>query len=759
MTSGAERMAATRARRRAAGQPIEDLHTMGLRVARWRMKQRELAREAAAAAAPRPRPRKRRASEAPQAAPAGHPANVLAGTPAPAERRFWGIDGEGCGRDRQGRQRYRLLCMGDDVTRRELFTGKPLTTTQCVEFILSAPAGVILAGFAFGYDVTQILRTQLNPERVKHLFTERMPPEDAPAEERKGLSPYTYWTSPDTGAAFGFNYISGSHFRVCRLRRVRRSAPDGSWTREAIEPVPGSARTVWETFGFFQKKFATALTDFGIGDARERALIARNKAERAEFKRITRGIRRYCAMECALLARMMETLRKACLAVEIKPRQWAGAGRLAAALHQARHTATRREIEAWLPSGVLMFAQAAYYGGRFEIAYHGRVPGPVFEHDIKSAYPANMRELPCLVHGRWRYHDAAGIRRAYDAGALCVATVQFRHEWKRGGGWLCGLPFRSKHGTLSWPIEAQGTYWSPELRSAERLGAGYRWGSGWQYLPECQCRPFDWIEPLYRYRQSLGGSAAGYPIKLAINALYGKLAQRAGARSWTNHVWAGLVTALTRAQLNAAIAPAQPAICMLATDGVYARERLDVPIGGDLGQWELQEHASGLFIVQPGIYWPGDGQPARLKSRGVAKAFFTDGRRTRLFEDAWQRYHERCARQAELDGRLTTLEVADRPMVKLPVRLFTGLALAHARGKPELAGRWSEEPREFKFDWHAKRAWGRWEPGPCVHSYPLPGGPDWISLSHLADAELVNLMDGGDAEFSEQPDVWEWLPQ
>src|SRR5205085_4382323 len=82
-----------------------------------------------------------------------------------SERPFVGCDGEGCSTDAQGRQLYMLFRIGD----RELFTGTALTTEDLLAFICDAPGDCILVGFAFGYDVTMILR-DLPEGQARKLF-------------------------------------------------------------------------------------------------------------------------------------------------------------------------------------------------------------------------------------------------------------------------------------------------------------------------------------------------------------------------------------------------------------------------------------------------------------------------------------------------------------------------------------------------------------------------------------------------------------
>lgn len=682
-------------------------------------------------------------------------------------RDFWGIDGEGITTP-GGDHRYMLMCAGDDVHTRELYTGKELTTEQCLEFILSLPADVTLVGFSFGYDVTKILQN-LNPERRRDLLTDKSPPKIAKLGNVTWLqgqrkSPYTYWRGE-----YGLEYLPGNYLRVCRIAQHKKTmaGTDIEWITS--KPVPGSVRTIYEAFGFFQKKFAQSLDDFAVGTKKERKLIAKNKAERAVFHRVTREIRRYCALECALLARMMGQLRSAAYASGIYPRTWNGAGKFASALHTSRHTMTKADVQQTVPSPVWDHAEAAYYGGRFECPRVGFLPGPVFEYDINSAYPAAMRELPCLVHGRWEYLDGGSIRAAYKRGALLVADVAYAHREPCRG--MCGLPHRhggddriyaKVAGSLCWPVEGRGVYWSPELRSAEKLGARFSFASGWVYRRECECVPFDWIEPLYLERKRLGKSTAGYPLKLAINALYGKLAQRVGNPRWQNPIWAGLTTAITRAKLNDAVAANPDIIAMIATDGIYclgeprtSLNPLGLHLSDDLGGWELTRHETGLFVVQPGLYWgENGGEVAKLKTRGMSRGFFQDKAIRRRFERAWEAFRSDPVHETARD-----VQPAGAPSVMVPLRLFVGLRQAAAWGKDELAGQWQDSERELSFKWGAKRVYGRWQEGPHVKTLPIYGNRSWRSAVYNPEAGLmegdIDAIDGLD----EQPDAWLWLTE
>jgi hypothetical protein len=629
-----------------------------------------------------------------------------------------GIDGEGYGANRQGQQHYALLSASGGM--RPLYKrGRHLTTLECLDWLCGLPGGrpdsPLLVGFSFGYDATQILR-DLPSERLIRLFEDK--------EGGEGKSRYT-WFGP-----YAIEYLPKNYLRVARTKIVDRINPVTGERYTTRQRVENSARTIYETFGFFQQSFLSALKSFEIG-AEHWDLIERNKNLRSEFSSITPEVKEYCRVECELLASLMEEFRRVCHAAGIFPRTWNGAGKLSAYLHSKFETITAAALETLVPPEVRQLAADAYYGGRFEVTRIGEVPGPVHEADIGSAYPSAMRGLPCLLHGQWRQFWGKPPSRS-----LHVAYVAFRHPRTAP---ICGLPIRQKDGRLFWPRQGQGVYWSMELRSARKLGAAIRYTMGWAYERRCECHVFDWVDDLFRQRRALGKDKRGYPLKLGLNSLYGKLAQRVGTPKWGNFIWAGLITAHTRAVLNAAASQSPSDVIMFATDAIFSKVRLDLPYGDGLGQWEAKAHER-LFIVQPGIYFGA----SRPKTRGVPSSLFAEHIPT--FERDWRAW-------ATLFKDMT-----GPPVVAIPVKLFTGLRLAHARGKPETAGKWTNDDREYSFDWSRKR--GRdpiWETPLCVLTKPAAGAPDLVSVPHPENAAW-SLLNADRMEFEEQPDHVDMSP-
>lgn len=669
------------------------------------------------------------------------------------ERPFVGIDGEGAGTDEHGRQLYMLLRAGD----RELFTGKPLSTRECLGFLAGLPKGPLYVGFSIGYDITMMLR-DLPRERVMRLLDERR------MDHRNWMF----------HAGFAIQWLPKNYISIGRSYHARD--PDGRMVERILK---GSVRTFYEVFGFFQKSFLKVLHEFDVGSLADRETIERNKAARGNFAGegltddmfcpfLTQNERDYCALEVGFLAELMEQFRQLCYGAGIRPRTWNGAGKLSAALHRDHDTITAQRVAEVMPthcecpacvSGTLpAMASRAYYGGRFETTRHGPVEAPdfcahgpnlpyLYEYDIRSAYPAEMVKLPCLEHGRWLAQSPRELAQLPDD-ALFIAPVRFKHVFD-GRPNLCGLPVRQKDGRIFWPVEGNGVYWSTELRAAALLGCRVRYtGPGWLFIRGCECRPFDWLERLYRYRQSLGGSLRGYPIKLGINGTYGKLVQRVGEPKWSNLIWGGLITAGTRGQLMRAAAHNPEAVIMLATDGLFSREPLPLDIGPNLGQWEVSRHAR-LLIVQPGVYFGA----SRPKTRGVSPSFFhredAGGEPyTMRFERAWREFA--AARHGS--------DPVKTPGVSLPVRLFVGTKQAYRRGKLETAGRWVEADRLFSYRWTGKRGAAlAWE-GETGWSWPAPGSATLANYPHKGDAALLEAFDIEHGELDDQPDYFDLSP-
>lgn len=622
-------------------------------------------------------------------------------------RRFVGIDGEGG--NINGCHEYLLLRAGNHT----LVTGKPLTPDECLAFIADLPTGdTIYVGYFFDYDVTMILR-DWPEERIRRLVNREA------RTVTKGGKTYTY--AVDYGG-YQVDYIPRKEFKVRRVLPGK----DGKNTYSKWVSVN-------DVGSFFQCSFVKALTEWDIGTAEQRDAIADGKDRRADFGQLDADTDEYNALEIDLLQQLMTAFRQVCTDVGYTPARWQGPGYLATAMLKRHGVPTRKQID--VPAGLIEYANGAYYGGRFETTAIGPVNGGCYQYDINSAYPAAMLELPCLIHGTWERRKLSAIR----PGELWVGKLHF---WAHEDANLYSFPVRDPKGSICFPAEGNGIYWSVEAVNAPHQSYGAS-APVWVYVPHCDCRPFDWIEPIYEERKRLGKTAKGRVLKLALNSLYGKQAQSVGAAPYANPIYAGLITALTRGDTLSSATHTGPDCCrdvyMLATDAVFTGKPRHLAISKQLGDWDSERHEE-LFLVQPGLYFTEANSVP--KTRGIPRQAAVDKR-----EDFTTAYRLMCV------GGNPSQET-----VSIQLRQFTGLRIAVARGKIRSAGVWAEVTKEISFEWITKRHEQRTEfEGPLrtLRTHPKDGAYDLVSMPYSKD--IGRMLEQARLELSDQPD-WADVP-
>lgn len=566
----------------------------------------------------------------------------------PVRRPFVGVDGEGG--NIGSRHEYLLLRAGD----RTLRTGRPLTTDECLEFLASLPTNVIYVGYFFDYDVTMILR-DLPLERVKRLL-------DRESRTKGGKG----WPMPLDVGQFQIDWLPHKEFRVRR--------------RDAKKWV-----TISDVGPFFQSSFVAALDRWQIGTPEEREMIAEGKKKRAAFEELADETDLYNTLEIKLLVELMNRFRKVLDDIDVKPAKWQGPGNVAGALLSMKRVPKNKEAPLLVDNPEFVeAAQASYYGGWFEVSRVGHIAGPVYQYDINSAYPAAMLKLPCLQHST--VERAAPKDLKQERGGLYLAHITFNH--KPGMAWG-SFPWRNKVGNISHPVRGAGWYWSWEIEN--RLpGCTIRTDDALVVRTSCDCQPFDWVADLYEMRKAVGKDTVGIALKLALNSLYGKLAQSVGRPQWSNPVYASLITSFARARLLEAIRAAGSDVVMVATDAVFTTSLIDLPVGEELGEWSYEEYPN-IFIIQPGLYVAG-GKLGSMKTRGVSKS---------LIEEHLDEFYADFERVLECR---TAGQAAQVSGVELPVVQFMGLKLAANRiGYEDLVGQWKKSPRTVRFDWSTKR--------------------------------------------------------
>lgn len=577
--------------------------------------------------------------------------------PKPIEREFIAIDGE-ADQARDGRSIYTLLAASDGSYRANREKG--LDSKTCLDFILEIAdkhPGAILCAFGFNFDVNMILR-DLPRNALEDLWY-------------KGNCQWHHEEGYSNGQFYSLSYRPSKWFVVVlkEWRTVKKM--DG---REVREPVSVRSGRIYDTFGFTQKSFVNSLLGWKVItpiDQRFR-LLSRMKKARGRFSKFPLAkIKTYNALECELLCEMMHKVDTALKTAGIELKMWHGSGAVAQAIMTKQHVEAHNQLSA--PQEVWEAILAAYYGGRTQVTLMGEFgkETPVYSYDLHSAYPSAARALPSLTGGHWRKITG------YQPG---LPWALWRVRWNVSNKTrVCPLPFRHER-RIYWSKDGAGWYWSCEVDAAMRYFAdSIEVSEGYVFEPASEVKPFGFIDELYATRQHFeqAGDLAQLVIKFGLNAIFGKTSQGLSiygkhlTRSrFQNYMWAGLMTAQTRARLLEAAMYAPKKIIFFATDGIFSLSRLPLEIGEGLGQWKEGE-IRDFFILKPGLYQGSNnaGEPFE-KTQGFAPGEIDLGELRQL----WKK-----------DNR--------HLQIKVPIKRFITLGNAVLTKRWSKWGYWIKEPK------------------------------------------------------------------
>jgi DNA polymerase type B, organellar and viral len=490
-------------------------------------------------------------------------------------RRWIGVDGEGVGREPH---RYVLLaCSDGDYVQDQ----RGLSTVECLEFLLKlGTRDARVCGYYLGYDWTKIL-TDLADPAIYALYR--------PELRLRGNGSFAYVEHKTRKRTYKLHWLAGAMRLADDHRRV----------------------TVWDLGKYSQGPFVGCLEEWNIRPDVQ-AEIAAMKKRRANFTwEEIDSIRTYCMHECEALAEFATKLEAAHIRADLTPRSWYGPGS-SAGVALKRHSI--HELRGITPPVMLDPVMRAFFGGRAEISRNGPIEGPIHGYDISSAYPAHAAKLPCLEHGRW---ERVTKERAITGRGVVHALV---HGHIRGttGAWA-PLPVRIKKGHIVFPRSgASGWWWRDEWQAARKGWNGLEFDHAYVLKQECNCKPFAFVPELFYHRLAVGKETGeGKVIKLTLNSLYGKLAQKIGAAQYASRTWAGMITSGTRAQVLDMMQRHKrlDSVLMIATDGLFSTEALETEQQIVLGGWEHKVY-DRITLVRPGIYWLGND---KIRARGLGR--------------------------------------------------------------------------------------------------------------------------------------------
>lgn len=534
-------------------------------------------------------------------------------------RPFIAWDGEGW-TDTDGEHRY--MYMANSIG--QYIESPELQTKACLNFILQCGAShpnalhIIYGG---GYDATHWLR------HMHYMW-------------RDTLIDYgnVSWEG------YRINYVPNKWFTVSRTVNDKRVTV-----------------TIWDIMTFYQSSFIKALESRGLAVPDE---IEVGKAGRNAFTLDDLPfIHTYTGHELRLLVELCEKLREEFHDADIPLDKYHGPGAVANAVMKQRGISTHKRVESEKSE---LLCMRAYFGGRFEPFQIGHYEGPVWQADIASAYPHKIRDLPSLVNSHWEY-------RSEFTGELGVWRCDYQTTWD--AHLPHPAPWRAHTGAVGFPSHIDEVWlWTYEAKNVHAM-------DGYVLVLESDEKPFEFVHDYFATRKlwKAEGRGGAHALKLALNSLYGKMAQREGANvdgppKFHQLAWAGMVTSATRAQLWDAIQCDPASVIAVETDSVTTTRRIDaLQYTPELGDWELAEY-DWLTYLQSGVYWTNAGKNTKVKTRGIS--------------------------MGELNHAQVMAYLADpsEPLVT-SVRRFIGMQ------NPQRAhyGQWIDSPRELSINSGGKR--------------------------------------------------------
>lgn len=441
-------------------------------------------------------------------------------------------------------------------------------------------------------------------------------------------NPYRIWFSAD----YDVNHILRDlpDDLLLRLPIAKRGVKWGDYRIAYIHRKILSVNGIryYDMFAFFNSSFIKAIKMFLDLDDE---LINEGKAARSDLSAWDfQNVIEYNNREVEYLAEIGNRFRNTLRKINIHLSQWYGPGAI------AKYWFKQYNVEKQVPPAdqrVNSALEYAYYGGRFEQIVLGTV-SPVYEYDIHSAYPSVIASLPYLREWRHASH--------YQSTPFSIWRISFDLRGNNPEQHIYGiqpLPIRSKDGHISFPLVGQGWYWQKEI---EEVFHHYPWAKvkvHEGYIASVDGLPFEWVKQLYEERLKLKqkGDLSEYAIKVGLNSLYGKTAQRVGSNPYFNLGWAGYITSSTRAKLVHYAHSRNATILGFATDALFSNTRLpDLPISERLGEWEELPFTSGTFF-ESGIYRLRERSGEVLnRTRGLARADSLDEIETQLREHPYR---------------------------------------------------------------------------------------------------------------------------
>lgn len=341
---------------------------------------------------------------------------------------------------------------------------------------------------------------------------------------------------------------------------------------------------------------------------------------------------------------------------------------------------------------VLDFAMQSYNGGKFEVTAKGT--GEMWEYDIVSAYPAQIRELKDISAAR--IVKDKKYRKAADYGFLkCRMNIPPQLP----------SPVAIRYGQVNtYPVGQIGkVITKAEYEYLIAQGADIDIIEAYWLYCGTDRRPFkDAIDHLVQEKQKskeAGNDLRYHTTKILMNSFYGKFVQlipqgkyyRAGM-NW-NPIYGSVITSNVRILISS-LQLRFPEIIAVHTDSVIATQKLPFPTVGELGSliYEVSGYGTllgcGIYQIADKVRWRGF--PLRkVSAEAAAEMQAAAGQDSVVIREG---LHE--------------LFAYDTPTVKIfQQRPFSWREVAFHRWPSSLLNRFQDASKEVHVQFDKKRIW------------------------------------------------------
>lgn len=355
----------------------------------------------------------------------------------------------------------------------------------------------------------------------------------------------------------------------------------------------------FDIFQYYQESLSKAYVN-NIGELPEWYVDAKNNRShytRYYYKRYPYKVRKYCIQDCIFTKQLAEHWIKVFHdAFEFYPQRFISSGYL------AEKVLVNNKIQipffADIPSEINEFAWNSYFGGRFEILKRGFI-GIAHLYDINSAYPFALAKIPDLTKGKW-IRSKTIVNDAQLGFFKILANIP---ECK----YVPPFPF-STNDKIFFPSGKFITYCTLDELQVCNEPKFYKILESYQYVDKSPDYIYkDFIESIYDKRQEykVQKNPLQLPLKVILNSIYGKTAQRVGYRigNMFSPVIASQITGKARAMMYDFVMKnnIERNVVSFATDSIITTKKLDIN-SDHLGGFKYENSGDDVYVLQNGIY-------------------------------------------------------------------------------------------------------------------------------------------------------------